>query len=200
MNFGKKRIKKILYVAGVDEAGRGPLAGPVVAAAVILHPIRPIQGLADSKVLSPARRDDLFFEIRAKARAVGVGRASVEEIDRMNIFHASLLAMQRAVEAIDFPLHLALVDGTHTPKLRCAARAIVRGDSSVPAISAASIVAKVTRDWEMIELHKQYPHYGFAEHKGYPTQKHLNALAQHGVSAFHRRSYGPVRRLLYATV
>jgi ribonuclease HII len=183
-------------VCGVDEAGRGPLAGPVVAAAVVLAPDRPIAGLRDSKQLSSAQREDLAAQIRAGALAFGIGRAEAEEIDRLNILRATLLAMRRAVEGLSVPLVRALVDGNRCPDLPCACQAIVRGDASVPAISAASILAKVARDAEMVVLDAAWPGYGFAVHKGYPTRLHLEALARLGPTAVHRRSFGPVRRLL----
>jgi len=187
---------EIRLVAGVDEVGRGPLAGPVVAAAVILDPARPIPGLADSKKLSERRRERLADQIRAQALAWALGRAEVEEIDRVNILQASLLAMQRAVEALAVAPHSALVDGNRLPRLACEARAIVGGDASEAAISAASIVAKVARDREMVELDAVHPGYGLARHKGYPTRQHLEALRCLGVTPIHRRSFGPVRRLL----
>ncbi len=187
-----------LLVAGVDEAGRGPLAGPVVAAAVILDPGRPVAGLADSKALTPARRAELAEEIRSWALAWAVAAASVEEIDRLNILQASLLAMSRAVAGLDPAPVQALIDGNQLPRLQCAARAIVRGDATEPAISAASILAKVARDAEMCALDAVYPGYDFARHKGYPTVQHLAALEQHGVSPVHRRSFAPVRRILVA--
>ncbi len=183
-------------VAGVDEAGRGPLAGPVLAAAVILDPQRPVVGLADSKTLAPARREVLAGQIRAYALAWAVGSASVEEIDRLNILQASLLAMSRAVAALEPVPVEALIDGNQVPRLQCAARAIVRGDVTEPAISAASILAKVARDAEMCALDRVFPGYDFARHKGYPTPQHLAALERYGVSPAHRRSFGPVRRLL----
>ncbi|HEY0722125.1 MAG TPA: ribonuclease HII [Gammaproteobacteria bacterium] len=183
-------------VAGVDEVGRGPLCGAVVAAAVILDPERPIKGLADSKKLSEARREQLFDIICARALAWSIGRAEVEEIDRLNILHASMLAMQRAVAGLDpAPTH-ALIDGNRCPKLPCSAEAVIKGDSKVAAISAASIIAKVSRDREMVELDRIYPGYGIALHKGYPTELHLEALSRLGVTPIHRRSFGPVRRLL----
>jgi ribonuclease HII len=187
---------EIKYIAGVDEVGRGPLAGPVVAAAVILDPDRPIPGLADSKKLSERRRESLAEQIRQQALAWALGRAEVEEIDRINILQASLLAMQRAVEALTIVPHEALVDGNRLPQLDCEARAIVGGDASVAAISAASIIAKVARDREMIELDRRYPGYGLAKHKGYPTKAHIQALGSLGISPVHRRSFGPVRRIL----
>ena len=186
----------IRLVAGVDEAGRGPLAGPVYAAAVILDPARLVLGLADSKTLSAARRDTLALEIRAHALCWALGMATVEEIDRLNILQASLLAMTRAVAALSMAPSLALVDGNRAPSLECTVRTIVGGDASEPAISAASILAKVARDAVMCSLDTLYPGYGFARHKGYPTAAHVSALEQLGVSPVHRRSFGPVRRLL----
>jgi ribonuclease HII len=183
-------------VAGVDEVGRGPLAGPVVAAAVILDPSQPIDGLADSKKLSEKRRSQLAEQIRARALAWSLGRAEVEEIDRINILQASLLAMQRAVAALAQSPELVLVDGNRCPSLACPAQAVVRGDALVPAISAASIVAKVSRDLEMVGLDALYPGYGLARHKGYPSRMHLEALARLGASPVHRRSYAPVKRVL----
>ena len=183
-------------IAGVDEVGRGPLAGPVIAAAVILDETKPIEGLADSKVLSATRREELASLIRERALCWALGRAEVEEIDRLNILRASLLAMQRAVAALSLPPELVLVDGNQVPDLQCAVQAIVRGDATVPAISAASILAKVTRDAEMIQMDVLYPEYGFSKHKGYPTEHHLMALEKCGVSSIHRRSFGPVRKLL----
>lgn len=183
-------------VAGVDEAGRGPLAGPVIAGAVILDPDKPVHGLRDSKRLTAARRELLYEEIRDKALAWAVGRAEVDEIDQINILQASLCAMQRAVVALQPAAGYVLVDGNHCPVLPCPARAIVRGDSLVAAISAASIMAKVTRDREMIELDAQYPGYGLAQHKGYPSRLHMEALQRLGVLPIHRRSYAPVRRIL----
>ncbi|MCB1887026.1 MAG: ribonuclease HII [Rhodocyclaceae bacterium] len=184
-------------VCGVDEAGRGPLCGPVVAAAVILDPARPIAGLADSKKLTARRREQLAAEIREKALAWHVAEASVEEIDRLNILHASLLAMRRAIEALAPPPALALIDGNRCPPgLLCEARAVVGGDALEPAISAASILAKTVRDAQMVALDASYPQYGLASHKGYPTKAHLDALRVHGVQPFHRRSFGPVRDIL----
>jgi ribonuclease HII len=183
-------------VAGVDEAGRGPLAGPVVAAAVILDELQPIKGLGDSKVISPRRRERLFDEIRAKALACCIAEASVEEIDRLNILQATLLAMQRAVAGLRLPPRLVLVDGNRLPVLSMPAQAIVKGDATVPAISAASILAKVHRDRLCEALHQAHPAYGFARHKGYPTADHLLALRAHGACVAHRRSYAPVRAVL----
>lgn len=182
-------------VAGVDEAGRGPLAGPVIAAAVILDPARPIEGLRDSKRLSALQRERLYAQICARALAWSIGRAEVAEIDSINILQATLLAMQRAVNALRPPAEHALIDGNRCPRLACPAQAIVRGDSRVAAISAASILAKVTRDREMIEMDRQYPGYGLAQHKGYPSRAHIEALELLGVSPVHRRSYAPVRRI-----
>lgn len=179
-------------VAGVDEAGRGPLAGPVVAAAVMLDETRPIHGLADSKKLSAARRDSLYDEIRANALCCSVAMASVEEIDRLNILQATLLAMRRAVEGLRLKPQLVLVDGNRLPVLPVRAEAIVQGDARVPAISAASILAKVTRDRWLDELHVEFPCYGFDQHKGYGTAQHLAALKQHGPCVAHRRSFAPV--------
>ncbi len=180
---------------GVDEAGRGPLAGPVVAAAVILDPSNPIAGLNDSKKLSAKRRECLAIEIRAKALAWAVAEASVEEIDRINILQASLLAMRRAVEALQIPPELALIDGNRCPELPCPASAIVGGDGKVASIAAASILAKTVRDAGMLEMHEIYPMYGFDRHMGYPTAVHLAALKEHGPCPEHRRSYAPVARL-----
>jgi ribonuclease HII len=183
-------------ICGVDEAGRGPLAGPVMAAAVILDPGQPIAGLADSKQLSARVRDELASRIRARARAWAVASASVDEIDALNILQATLLAMRRAVGALEVEADLVLVDGVQCPVLNSPARAVVRGDSSIAEISAASILAKVTRDAEMLALHHIHPQYGFDQHKGYPTPAHLAALRAHGVSLAHRRSFGPVRAIL----
>lgn len=183
-------------VCGVDEAGRGPLAGPVFAAAVILDDARPIEGLADSKKLSSRRRSALAHEIRLRAAAWAIANASVEEIDEINILQASLLAMRRAVEKLGVAPRQVLVDGLHRPLLPFPVHAIVRGDATVPVISAASILAKVARDDEMLALHRLHPQYGFDRHKGYPTRAHLNALRVHGVTAVHRRSFAPVRDLL----
>ena len=182
--------------AGVDEAGRGPLAGPVVAAAVVLDARRPIQGLADSKMLSPARRERLHATILQQSLGVSVGLASVEEIDRLNILQATLLAMQRAVAGLPVPPALVLVDGNRLPALTVPARAVVGGDAIVPEISAASIIAKVERDRLCAELHARHPGYGFDVHKGYPTAAHLEALARLGPCPAHRRSFGPVRARL----
>ena len=187
-----------MLIAGVDEVGRGPLAGPVVTAAVILDPARPIDGLRDSKKLSEARREALAIEIREHALAWALGRAEVEEIDQLNILEATLLAMRRAVEALPMMPAKVLVDGNRLPRLACPAEAVVKGDQTVPAISAASILAKVARDTEMTEYDARFPGYGLAVHKGYPTADHLAALRRLGVTAIHRRSFGPVRVLLEA--
>lgn len=184
------------WLAGVDEAGRGPLAGPVIAAAVVLDPRRQIEGLADSKKLSPQRRQRLAETIEQDAMAWALGRAEVEEIDRINILKASLLAMKRAVQALPIALEQVLVDGNHCPDLNCRVEAVIKGDSRVPAISAASILAKVARDREMVALDLRYPGYGLAQHKGYPTRAHILALEALGPSIIHRRSFGPVKKLL----
>jgi ribonuclease HII len=183
-------------VAGVDEAGRGPLAGPVVAAAVILDELKPIRGLADSKQLSARRREKLYDEIRGNALCCSVAWATVEEIDQLNILHASMLAMQRAVRGLRLRPTKTLVDGNRLPALDMLAEAIVSGDALVPAISAASIVAKVTRDRMLDELHAVHPQYGFDRHKGYGTAEHLRALSEHGALPAHRRSFAPVARVL----
>lgn len=180
-------------VAGVDEVGRGPLCGPVVTAAVILDPSRPIRGLNDSKKLGEARREALFDEICEKALAWCIGRAEVEEIDRLNILHATMLAMQRAVEGLCVMPRLALIDGNRCPQLSVPTAAVVKGDSQVPAIAAASILAKVSRDREMQTMDLLYPGYGLAAHKGYPTAEHLDALTRLGPTRIHRRSFAPVR-------
>lgn len=183
-------------MAGVDEAGRGPLAGPVVAAAVILDELQPIHGLNDSKKLSARTRDRLYDEIRAKALCCCIAEASVEEIDRLNILQATLLAMRRAVDGLRLRPHRVLVDGNRLPVLPMPAEAIVQGDAKVPAISAASILAKVHRDRLCLALHERHPQYGFDGHKGYPTAAHLAALRQHGACDVHRRSFAPVRAVL----
>ncbi|MBC7731461.1 MAG: ribonuclease HII [Bacteriovorax sp.] len=185
-------------VAGVDEAGRGPLAGPVVAAAVILDDLAPIKGLRDSKVLTERARERLFDEIRARALCCSIAQASVEEIDALNILQATLLAMRRAVDGLRLRPHKVLVDGNRLPPLSMVAEAIVKGDSKVAAISAASILAKVHRDRLCLELHARHPQYGFATHKGYPTAAHLAALREHGACVQHRRSFAPVRAVLAA--
>ena len=183
-------------MAGVDEAGRGPLMGPVVAAAVILDELNPIKGLADSKKLTPLRRDKLYDEIRAKALCCSIAIATAEEIDTFNILQATLLAMKRAVEGLRLKPRKVLVDGNRLPTLVILAEAIVKGDALVPAISAASILAKVYRDRWCADYHLQYPQYGFASHKGYGTAAHLAALREHGVCPQHRRSFAPVVKVL----
>jgi ribonuclease HII len=183
-------------LCGVDEAGRGPLAGPVYAAAVILDRAHPIAGLADSKQLSETQRSALAIEIKSYASAWAIAYASAEEIDRHNILRASLLAMRRAVLALRFVPQLVVVDGTHCPVVDMTVAAIVKGDSKVAAISAASILAKTGRDAEMFALHEKFPEYGFADHKGYPTPQHLLALNRHGPCVEHRRSFAPVRTLI----
>lgn len=183
-------------VCGIDEAGRGPLAGPVVAAAVILDPAQPIAGLNDSKKLSEKKRVALAIEIRAKAVAWCVAEASVEEIDRLNILHATMLAMQRAVAGLQVAAVSALVDGNRCPQLAIPAEAVVKGDGKIASIAAASILAKTVRDAGMLELHAQYPAYGFDRHMGYPTAAHFAALEKHGASPVHRRSFAPVAQQL----
>ena len=185
-----------LIIAGVDEVGRGPLAGPVVTAAVILNPDNPIVGLADSKKLTERRRESLVPLIKEHALAWAMGRAEPDEIDELNILQASLIAMKRAVEALSIVPEHVLVDGIHAPKLNCPVTTIIKGDQSEPAIAAASILAKVARDQEMIALEEQYPGYGFAKHKGYPTKQHQQALLTLGVTDIHRRSFGPVHKAL----
>ena len=189
-------MAKASIICGVDEAGRGPLAGPVYAAAVVLDSSRSIGGIADSKSLTAARRERVAFEIRSGAHSWAVARATVEEIDQLNILRATLLAMQRAVAALTIVPDKVMIDGLHCPELPYPVYAVVRGDVTVQAISAASILAKTARDAEMLLLHEQYPHYGFDRHKGYPTVAHLEALRRHGASAVHRRSFAPVRQLL----
>ena len=189
-----------VWICGVDEAGRGPLVGSVVAGAVVLDPNQPIIGLRDSKKLSPARREKLYAEIMQKARAWGVGQASPGEIDTLNILQATMLAMRRAIEALSERLgewpSKALIDGNRCPILPIASEAIIKGDAKEPAISAASIIAKVTRDQQMQALHTQYPQYGFNQHMGYPTEAHMQALKQYGPCEEHRRTFAPVRNLI----
>jgi len=184
------------WICGVDEAGRGPLAGPVFAACVILDPAFPIEGLADSKTLAEGKRNSLTLAIKAHSIAWAVGFASVREIDRLNILQASLLAMKRAIGKLQVMPARVLVDGNHSPRLKFPVTTIVRGDSLVPEISAASILAKTARDAEMMVLHRRFPRYGFDRHKGYSTEQHLAALKTHGVSIVHRRSFAPVRELM----
>ena len=183
-------------VCGVDEAGRGPLAGPVFAAAVILDPLRPVAGLRDSKKLTEARRDALAIEIKACALAWSIAQCSESEIDEMNILQATMLAMRRAVEGLQQQPTLALIDGNRCPVMAVRSEAIIKGDDKVPAISAASILAKTARDAALAVLHSAYPQYAFDQHKGYPTALHLERLRLHGVSPVHRKSYAPVRALL----
>ena len=183
-------------IAGVDEVGRGPLVGNVVAAAVILDPAKPIEGLADSKKLSEKKREQLYHEIKGKALAWCVASASPAEIDELNILHASMLAMQRAVEGLPIAAEFVYVDGNRSPNLNCPSEPVVKGDSKIPEISAASILAKVDRDREMYLLDQQHPEYGFAKHKGYPTKAHFAALEQHGLLPQYRRSFKPVAKLL----
>ena len=190
----------LIWICGVDEAGCGPLVGAVVAGAVVLDPNNPIEGLKDSKKLTPAKREFLYEQIMEKAKAWGVGEASPTEIDEVNILQATMLAMRRAIEDLTTRLgnwpDKALIDGNRCPELPIAAEAIVKGDSKEPAISAASIIAKVTRDRQMQLLHERYPEYGFAQHMGYPTEAHFAALKQYGACDQHRRSFSPVRKVL----
>ena len=186
----------IARLCGVDEAGRGPLAGAVFAAAVVLDPAHPIEKLNDSKLIAPAARERIAENIRAQALAWAVASASVEEIDRINILEASLLAMRRAIEGLGMDPEEVAVDGLYVPAVRFKCRAIVKGDRTVPAISAASILAKVARDAEMTVLHEKYPQYGFAEHKGYASPEHLAALREHGPCEIHRRTFEPILTLL----
>ena len=182
-----------MLTAGVDEAGRGPLAGEVYAAAVILDPARPIDGLADSKVLTAVRREVLALEIKERALAWCIASATVAEIDSLNILRATLLAMQRAVQGLATVPQLALVDGNQAPKLRCTVQTVIKGDALVPAISAASILAKTARDADLLRLHALYPQYAFDQHKGYGTALHLQRLREHGPCAEHRRSFAPIK-------
>ena len=191
-----RRTMPDLLVCGVDEAGRGPIAGPVFAAAVILDPARPVTGIRDSKLLSERRRDALAPEIRRCALAWAVAQATVEEIDAMNILQATMLAMRRAVERLDPRPGLALIDGNRVPVMDCDAKAIIGGDRSHGSIAAASILAKTARDAEMRRLHAQYPAYGLDRHKGYPTAEHLRLLERHGACEIYRRTFAPVRRVL----
>jgi len=190
----------VIWVCGVDEAGRGPLVGAVVAGAVVLDPNNPIEGLKDSKKLTAARREYLYEQIIEKAKAWGVGEASPAEIDDINILQATMLAMRRAIEDLTSRLgtwpNKALIDGNRCPELPIAAQAIIKGDTKEPAISAASIVAKVTRDRQMMSLHERHPEYGFAQHMGYPTEAHFAALKEYGACEEHRKSFSPVRRVL----
>ncbi|HEY8857726.1 MAG TPA: ribonuclease HII [Rugosibacter sp.] len=190
------QLSVVQLICGVDEAGRGPLAGPVYAAAVILDPARPIDGLDDSKKLSEKKRERLALEIREKALAFGIAFATVEEIDQINILQATLLAMRRAVDALPLQPTQALIDGNRCPQLAMPSRAIIGGDALEPAISAASILAKTARDAEMLRIHADYPHYALDRHKGYDTVAHRAALEIHGPAYFHRKSFAPVRALL----
>ena len=183
-------------IAGVDEVGRGPLAGSVVAAAVVLNPVKPIQGLLDSKQLTEVKREELNVLIRRRALSFSIAEASVAEIDQLNILHASMLAMRRAIESLGIEPELVLVDGNRSPDSAYPCQPIVKGDQHVQAISAASIVAKVYRDRQMVELHKLHPEYGFDRHKGYPTAQHRAAIMEHGVLPMHRTSFAPVRNAL----
>lgn len=186
----------VQLIAGVDEVGRGPLAGPVIAAAVILDPNNPIDGLTDSKKISEKKREALSLEIKAKALSWSIARAEEVEIDEINILQASLLAMQRAVNGLSIQPDHCLIDGNKIPQLNCTAQAIIKGDLTEPEISAASIIAKVARDLEMFEMDKLYPGYGFAKHKGYPTKFHQQAIIELGVTPIHRKSFAPVRQRL----
>ncbi|HIF9077795.1 TPA: ribonuclease HII [Photobacterium damselae] len=196
-----KELEPFVYpeanlIAGVDEVGRGPLVGAVVTAAVILDPNNPIEGLTDSKKLSEKKRNALFDEIKEKALAWSLGRCEADEIDELNILQATMVAMQRAVAGLNITPDFVLIDGNKTPELPMAAQAVVKGDLRVAEISAASILAKVTRDREMDELDAQYPQFGFAKHKGYPTKAHFAALEEHGIIEQHRKSFKPVKRIL----
>lgn len=191
-----QRYLSISLLAGCDEVGRGPLVGDVVSAAVILDPQQPIEGLADSKKLSEKKRNALYQEIIDKSLCYSIGRATPAEIDKINILHASMLSMQRAIEGLSVIPDHVLVDGNRCPEITYSCEAIVKGDSKIPAISAASILAKVVRDNEMKELHQEHPEYGFASHKGYPTKQHMEALEQFGPLPAHRKSFKPVSRLL----
>ena len=193
--FSRDFLQKYQYVAGVDEVGRGPLAGPVVTAAVILDPDNPVEGLADSKKLSEKRRGEIAEQIKEKALAWAIGRAEVEEIDKINILQATMKAMSRAVEYLSIRPDFVLIDGNRCPELSCPSEAVIKGDQHVEEISAASILAKVTRDMEMVEMDKKYPGYGLAKHKGYPTKAHIEALSVLGITPIHRRSFGPVKRI-----
>ncbi len=192
----KAAIHSFSLVAGVDEVGRGPLVGDVVTAAVILDPKKPIVGLADSKKLSEKKRNELAVLIKQNALSWNIGRANVLEIDQLNILHATMLAMQRAVTGLHIQPEHVLVDGNRCPAWSYSSQAVVKGDALFPQISAASIIAKVTRDDEMVTLHRQYPHYGFAAHKGYPTKAHLAALQEHGPLSCYRQSFKPVQSVL----
>ena len=191
-----EKYQSIALLAGCDEVGRGPLVGDVVAVAVILDPKKFIAGLADSKKLTEKKRNELYPLIIENALCFAVGRASPEEIDELNILHATMLAMKRSIDALDIQPEMVLVDGNRCPDINYPCQAVIKGDSKVAAISAASIIAKVVRDAEMYELHEQHPNYGFDRHKGYPTKAHMLALAEHGPLPCHRKSFKPVRQLL----
>ncbi|MGD8484003.1 MAG: ribonuclease HII [Thioalkalispiraceae bacterium] len=195
-DFSRDFLIGYRYIAGVDEVGRGPLAGPVVTAAVILDPGNPVEGLADSKKLSEKHRELLAEEIKAKAIAWAIGRAEVAEIDQVNILQATMQAMQRAVQKLNIAPDFVLVDGNRCPPFHCPVETVIKGDARVAEISAASILAKTTRDREMVELDARYPGYGLAKHKGYPTKLHLQALQELGITDIHRRSFGPVKHLI----
>ena len=196
VDFPEVIYPNVQYIAGVDEVGRGPLVGDVVTAAVILDPNKPIDGLTDSKKLSEKKLALLFDQINENALAVGIGRCSPEEIDELNILHATMLAMQRAVEGLPIQPDFVFIDGNRCPDLTMPSEAIVKGDLRVAEISAASIIAKVTRDREMVELDTRYPQYGFAKHKGYPTKAHFEAIQEYGVTAEYRKSFKPVKAIL----
>lgn len=193
--FSRDFLARYQFVAGVDEVGRGPLAGPVVTAAVILDPDNPVAGLADSKKLSEKRREEIAEEIKEKALAWAIGRAEVDEIDKINILQATMQAMSRAVQYLSISPDFVLVDGNRCPDFSCPSEAVIKGDEYVEEISAASILAKVARDTEMIAMDEKYPGYGLAKHKGYPTKTHIQALSELGITPIHRRSFGPVKRL-----
>ncbi|MEK7792810.1 MAG: ribonuclease HII [Pseudomonadota bacterium] len=198
--YGHTDLNPFRLICGVDEAGRGPLAGPVFAACVVLGAACRIEGLADSKKLSEKKRDSLAIAIKKYARAWAIASASVAEIDQLNILQASLLAMKRSVESLPFKPDIALVDGNQCPQLSCVVQTIVRGDSLIPEISAASILAKTARDAEMLRLHQHFPLYGFDQHKGYPTKRHITALQQYGVTSIHRQSFAPVKAIVLDNV
>ena len=200
MNFKERNVSSKTLIAGVDEVGRGPLFGTVVAAAVILDPENPIEGLMDSKKLTEKKREALYDIICDKALAYSITSASVEEIDEINILHASMLAMKRAIESLSVKPTQVLVDGNRLPDIDYPAEAIIKGDQKIEAISAASIIAKVTRDREIVALDKIYPGYGLAKHKGYPTKQHVEALKTLGITPLHRRSFAPVKQLIKESV
>ncbi len=199
MNYTSDIPYKGIYIAGVDEAGRGALAGDVIAAAVILDPNKPIANLDDSKKLSKKKREYFYNEIKLKALDFGVGRASIDEIEKFNILNASMLAMQRAINSLSVKVEYILVDGNKTPDLEYPSRAIINGDSLIPCISAASIIAKVFRDKEMVKISAKYPCYGFEIHKGYPTKQHKEILLSNGITEFHRKTYSPIKEMISKT-